>query len=48
MAAGMLLVREAGGLVESADPGQPFTDARCDLIASNGLIHSQILHKVHA
>ncbi len=48
MAAGMLLVREAGGVVQSADEAQGFTDARCDLIASNGLIHDQILHKVHA
>ncbi|ADY13842.1 inositol monophosphatase family protein [Sphaerochaeta globosa] len=48
MAAGLMLVREAGGMVESADPKQPFTDTRCDLIASNGLIHQHILHMVHA
>ena len=47
MAAGMLLVREAGGEVASANPEMPFTDTRCDLIASNGLIHQQILHMVH-
>jgi len=47
MAAGMLLVREAGGEVASANPEMPFTDIRCDLIASNGLIHQQILHMVH-
>lgn len=48
MAAGMALVREAGGKVESALLGQPFTDERCDVVASNGLIHPQILHMVHA
>jgi myo-inositol-1(or 4)-monophosphatase len=47
MAAGMLLVREAGGEVANANPEMPFTDIRCDLIASNGLIHQQILHMVH-
>jgi myo-inositol-1(or 4)-monophosphatase len=44
----MLIVKEAGGKVESADPRQPFTDERCDLVASNGLIQDWILHMVHA
>ncbi|MBG0767375.1 inositol monophosphatase family protein [Sphaerochaeta halotolerans] len=48
LAAGMLIVKEAGGKVESADPRQPFTDERCDLVASNGLIQDWILHMVHA
>jgi myo-inositol-1(or 4)-monophosphatase len=48
LAAGMIIVQEAGGKLESADPGQPFTDERCDLVASNGLIQDWILHMVHA
>jgi myo-inositol-1(or 4)-monophosphatase len=48
MAAGMLLVEEAGGKVASADPLQIFTDARCDLVVSNGLIQDWILHMVQA
>ncbi len=48
LAAGMLIVQEAGGNVESADPGKSFTDERCDLVASNGLIQDWILHMVHA
>ncbi|MGH0052170.1 MAG: inositol monophosphatase family protein [Sphaerochaetaceae bacterium] len=48
LAAGMLIVQEAGGRVECADPKQPFTDERCDLVASNGLIQDWILHMVHA
>lgn len=47
MAAGLLLVREAGGMATAADERLPFSDERCDLVASNGLIHPQILHMVH-
>ncbi|MEA4859138.1 MAG: inositol monophosphatase family protein [Sphaerochaeta sp.] len=48
MAAGMLIVQEAGGMVASADPARPFEDTRCDLVASNGLIQHQILHMVQS
>ncbi len=47
LAAGMLIVQEAGGKVDGADSMQPFTDERCDLVASNGLIQDWILHIVH-
>ncbi|MDD3904188.1 MAG: inositol monophosphatase family protein [Sphaerochaeta sp.] len=46
MAAGMILVQEAGGKVASADPLQLLTDERCDLVVSNGLIQDWILHMV--
>jgi myo-inositol-1(or 4)-monophosphatase len=46
MAAGLALVREAGGIVGPADPNVPFSDGRCDVVASNGLIHPHILHMV--
>ena len=46
MAAGMIIVQEAGGAVESADPKRPFEDSRCDLVASNGLIQQQIFPMV--
>lgn len=46
MAAGLALVREAGGMGTPAWDDHPFTDSACDLVASNGLIHSQILHMV--
>ena len=46
MAAGLALVREAGGMGTPVDDEHPFTDTACDLVASNGLIHSQILHMV--
>ncbi|AEV30686.1 inositol monophosphatase/fructose-1,6-bisphosphatase family protein [Sphaerochaeta pleomorpha str. Grapes] len=48
MAAGMVLVEEAGGRVESADPDTSFSDTHCDLISSNGLIQDWIFHMVHA
>ncbi|MDT4762326.1 inositol monophosphatase family protein [Sphaerochaeta sp. PS] len=48
MAAGLCLVEEAGGALASADPLSPFTDTRCDLVASNGLIQDWLLHMVHA
>lgn len=46
LAAGLALVKEAGGMGTPADERFPFTDAQCDLVASNGLIHPQILHMV--
>ena len=46
MAAGMIILQEAGGKVESADPQRPFEDTRCDLVASNGLIQHQIFPMV--
>lgn len=46
MAAGLALVREAGGMGSPACEAVPFTDGRCDLVASNGLIHHEILHMV--
>jgi myo-inositol-1(or 4)-monophosphatase len=48
MAAGMVLVEEAGGAVASADPNKGLSDTRCDLIASNGLIQNWIFHMVHS
>ena len=48
MAAGMVLVEEAGGRVGSADPDRSFSDTHCDLVASNGLIQDWIFHMVHA
>jgi myo-inositol-1(or 4)-monophosphatase len=47
MAAGMVLLEEAGGKVGSVDPSQGFSDSHCDLIASNGLIQDWIFHIVH-
>ncbi|MGE4454086.1 MAG: inositol monophosphatase family protein [Sphaerochaeta sp.] len=48
LAAGMIILQEAGGKIASADPSLPFSDTRCDLAASNGLIQDWILHMVHA
>ncbi|WP_320127887.1 inositol monophosphatase family protein [uncultured Sphaerochaeta sp.] len=48
MAAGMVLVEEAGGKISSADPDKVFSDTHCDLVASNGLIQDWILHMVQA
>ncbi|MCK9546974.1 MAG: inositol monophosphatase family protein [Sphaerochaeta sp.] len=46
LAAGLALVREAGGMGTPVDERTPFTDTHCDVVASNGLIHAQILHMV--
>lgn len=46
MAAGICIVEEAGGCFSPADPLLPFTDSRCDLVASNGLIQEWLLHMV--
>lgn len=48
LAAGMAILQEAGGAIQSAETDKPFTDKRCDLVASNGLIHPWILHIVQA
>ena len=46
LAAGLALVREAGGMGTPASDQVPFTDTACDLVASNGLLHPLILHMV--
>lgn len=48
LAAGMIIVQEAGGKVQAADAKIPFSDERCDLVASNGLIQDWILHMVQS
>ncbi|HTM22267.1 MAG TPA: inositol monophosphatase family protein [Kofleriaceae bacterium] len=47
MAAGALLVQEAGGRVTATD-GSPFVAARGDAAASNGAIHNDILAELAA
>lgn len=42
VAAGLLLVQEAGGRVSAAD-GAPFDSRSVELIASNGLLHDEVL-----
>jgi myo-inositol-1(or 4)-monophosphatase len=42
-AAGVLLVREAGGTVTDLSPGDEFTITTRQLCASNGLIHADLL-----
>ncbi len=44
VAAGMILVQEAGGQV-SGFRGQPFGVHDRDILASNGLIHAELLHE---
>lgn len=48
LAAGMIIVREAGGSISAANPKLPLTDERCDIVASNGLIQDWILHMVQS
>jgi len=48
MAAGAVILEEAGGAVTHADPDRPFSDDRCDIVASNGLIQDWILHMVQS
>lgn len=48
LAAGICIVGEAGGSFSPADPLVPFSDSRCDLVASNGLIQDTLLHMVQA
>jgi myo-inositol-1(or 4)-monophosphatase len=42
MAAGMLIVREAGGLVTAID-GSPFALSGRSILASNGRIHGEVV-----
>ena len=46
MAAGICILGEAGGSFAPADPLIPFTDNRCDLVATNGLIQDWLFHMV--
>lgn len=39
IAGGMAILREAGGMISSSDINVPFSDARCDVVASNGTLH---------
>jgi myo-inositol-1(or 4)-monophosphatase len=46
-AAGVLLVREAGGIVSDTD-GAPFDIASKEVVASNGLLHGTLLRELQA
>ena len=46
-AAGVLLVREAGGIVSDTD-GAPFDIASKEVVASNGKLHAALLHELQA
>jgi myo-inositol-1(or 4)-monophosphatase len=46
-AAGVLLVREAGGVVSDTD-GAPFDIASKEVVASNGKLHPALLHELQA
>jgi myo-inositol-1(or 4)-monophosphatase len=46
-AAGVLLVREAGGIVSDTD-GAPFDVASKEVVASNGLLHGTLLKELQA
>jgi len=46
MAAGICILEEAGGAFAPADPLVPFTDSRCDLVATNGLIQDWLFNMV--
>lgn len=45
VAAGTVIVREAGGMVTDFE-GRPFTTASRDILASNGLVHRELLEIV--
>jgi myo-inositol-1(or 4)-monophosphatase len=45
MAAGALIIQEAGGLVTCVD-GKPFSHLQRSIIASNGLLHRAVLDKM--
>jgi len=47
IAAGIVLVREAGGTVTDFDGGEDMLQSCC-IVASNGLIHGEMLDVVHA
>ncbi|NLZ76379.1 MAG: inositol monophosphatase [Spirochaetales bacterium] len=42
MAAGMLILQEAGGIVTPAFEQLPFSDTSCDILASNGHLHQAL------
>ncbi|MFA5698630.1 MAG: inositol monophosphatase family protein [Sphaerochaeta sp.] len=42
LAAGMIILQEAGGAITPAFEGLPFSDEYCDLLASNGHLHQQL------
>ena len=46
MAAGTLLVREAGGLVADFDGGQEFLESG-DIVAANSVLFNELLRVVH-
>jgi myo-inositol-1(or 4)-monophosphatase len=46
-AAGVLIVREAGGIVSDLDGG-PFDIASKEVVASNGTLHPSLLHELQA
>lgn len=39
IAGGMAILLEAGGKISSSDNDLPFSDMRCDVVASNGTLH---------
>ncbi len=39
IAGGMAVLQEAGGMISSSDLDMPLSDSRCDIVASNGLLH---------
>jgi myo-inositol-1(or 4)-monophosphatase len=45
MAGGALIVEEAGGRVTSMD-GSPFTSRRRDVLATNALLHDEMLDTI--
>lgn len=47
IAAGIVLVREAGGMVTDFDGGEDMLQTCC-IVASNGLVHGEMLDVVHA
>jgi myo-inositol-1(or 4)-monophosphatase len=47
IAAGIVLVREAGGVVTDFDGGEDMLNT-CRIVASNGLIHQEMLDVLHA
>lgn len=42
MAAGMIILQEAGGIVTPAFEDAPFSDRSCDILASNGHLHQAL------
>ncbi len=46
MAAGICILKEAGGSFAPSDALVPFADSRCDLVATNGLIQDWLFYMV--